>query len=178
MFGKQRDVFVYNQTKETFLAFRVKVADSVLGRLIGLLGRRSLQPDSGVWIVPANAIHTFGMLFTFDLVLVDKNFKVVGLREFVRPFRITLPERRAESVLELPAHTIFRSRTQIGDQLLIERYEARKPSKADGSGAVELKRPPEIEGAVPEEPVVPIAPRSSKAGVSRTSVAATKVRSH
>ena len=28
MFGKQREVFVYNTTKETFLALRVKVADA------------------------------------------------------------------------------------------------------------------------------------------------------
>ena len=177
MFGKQRDVFVYNQTKETFLAFRVKVADSVLGRLIGLLGRRSLKPDSGVWIVPANAVHTIGMLFTFDLVLVDKNFKVVGHSELVRPFRITLPERKAESVLELPAHTIFRSRTQIGDQLLIERYEARKPSKVGIAGPVEVQAPPDAIGpALPPEPAVPIAPQSSRAAVSRSSVAATKIR--
>jgi uncharacterized membrane protein (UPF0127 family) len=177
MFGKQRDVFVYNKTKETFLAFRVKVADSVLGRLIGLLGRRSLKPDSGVWIVPANAIHTIGMLFTFDLVLVDKNFKVVGLRELVRPFRITLPERKAESVLELPAHTIFRSRTQIGDQLLIERYEARKPSKIGIAGPVEVQAPPaEVEPAAQRQAAVPIAPQSSRAAVSRSSVAATKIR--
>ena len=124
MVNNQRQVFVYNQTRETFLAFRVKVADSLLGRLVGLLGRRSLEPDSGVWIVPANAVHTIGMLFSFDLVLIDKNFKVVGLRELVRPFTITRPNFRAESVLELPAHSIFRSRTQVGDQLLIERYEA------------------------------------------------------
>ncbi|HUK48313.1 MAG TPA: DUF192 domain-containing protein [Terriglobales bacterium] len=130
MFGKQRHVFVYNKTRETFLAFRVAVADSVLGRLVGLLGRRSLPQDSGVWIVPSNAVHTIGMLFSFDLVLIDKNFKVVGLRELVRPFTITWPNHRAESVLELPAHSIFRSRTQIGDQLLIERYEAKKPPKS------------------------------------------------
>src|SRR5690348_17467176 len=133
MFVKQRHVFVYNKTRETFLAFKVKVADSILGRLIGLLGRRSLQPDGGVWIVPANAVHTIGMLFTFDLVLIDKNFKVVGLRELVRPFTITKPNFKAESVLELPAHTIFRSRTQIGDQLLIERYEARKTPQSGES---------------------------------------------
>src|SRR5215470_2426661 len=131
MATRDRCVFVYNKSKETFLAFRVKVADSIFGRLIGLLGKRSLQPDSGVWICPANAIHTIGMLFSFDLVLIDKDFKVVGLREMVRPFRVTWPEGKAESVLELPAHTIFRSRTQIGDQLLIERYE-RKPSNANG----------------------------------------------
>jgi uncharacterized protein len=130
MLAKQREVFVYNKTKETFLAFRVTVADSILGRLIGLLGKRSLKPDAGVWIVPANAIHTVGMLFTFDVVMIDKDFKVVGLRELIRPFKIMWPNLRAESVIELPAHTIFKSRTEIGDHLVIDRYEANKAMKA------------------------------------------------
>ena len=124
-------VFVYNQTRETFLSFRVKVADSIFSRLVGLLGKRSLNPDGGVWIVPANSVHTIGMLFPFDLVLIDKNFKVVGVRELVRPFKITRPNFRAESVLELPAHTIFKSRTEVGDQLVIDRYEAKKPIVSD-----------------------------------------------
>jgi len=177
MFKKRRHVFVYNKSKETFLAFRVEVCDSILGRLRGLLGKRSLKPDSGVWIVPANAVHTIGMLFSFDLVLIDKNFKVVGLRELVRPFRITLPERGAESVLELPAHSIFRSRTQIGDQLHIDRYEARKPSSKF------LEQPIDQHGAQagvggfePRGHVVPLQPQSSKADSRRSSYADTKVR--
>jgi len=178
MFEKQRHVFVYNKTKETFLAFRVKVADSILGRLVGLLGRRSLQPDSGVWIVPANAIHTIGMLFSFDLVLIDKDFKVVGLRELVRPFRVTWPERRAESVLELPAHTIFRSRTQIGDQLLIERYEARKPVSAGASDELEgLASAPEQPIPVSAEPPgVQMAPQSEGTEPRRSTFATSKTR--
>ena len=135
MFRKDRHVFVYNKTRETFLAFRVRVADSIMGRLIGLLGKRSLKPDSGVWIVPSNAIHTIGMLFTFDAVMIDKDFKVVGVRELVRPFRILWPNFRAESVIELPAHTIFRSRTEIGDQFVIERSEAKKPPRPDSAEA-------------------------------------------
>jgi hypothetical protein len=125
MLGCSREVFVYNQTKGTFLAFRVGVADSVLGRLVGLLGRRSLKPDRGVWIVPANSIHTIGMMFSFDVVMIDKDFRVVSAAEMVRPFRVILPKRRAESVIELPAHAIFRSRTEVGDQLMIGRYEAK-----------------------------------------------------
>lgn len=128
---KSRDVFVYNKTKETFLAFRVNVADSILSRLVGLLGKRSLKPDSGVWIVPSNAIHTIGMLFPFDAVLIDKDFKVVGIRELLKPFRIVWPNLRAESVIELPAHTIFKSRTEVGDQLVIERYESKKVTAID-----------------------------------------------
>jgi uncharacterized membrane protein (UPF0127 family) len=159
MFRKQRHVFVYNKTKETFLSFRVEVKDSVWGRLTGLLGKRSLPPDGGAWIVPANAIHTIGMMFSFDLVLMDKNFKVVGLRELVRPFRITMPNPKAESVLELPAHSIFRSRTQIGDQLVIDRYEAKKPSRSDATDeSLRFEAPPHELG---QEAVVPISPRAS-----------------
>ncbi len=178
MFTKQRHVFVYNKTKETFLAFRVKVADSILGRLIGLLGKRSLQPDSGVWIVPANAVHTIGMLFSFDLVLIDKNFKVVGLRELVRPFRVTWPERHAESVLELPAHTIFRSRTQIGDQLLIERYQAKKSVKRPpGTETAEAEPMPiEVGSALGASAVVPILPQADGLSSPRSRFADTRTR--
>src|SRR5439155_4011315 len=72
------------------------------------------------------------------LVLIDKDFKVVGLREMVRPFRITRPIFRAESVLELPVHAIFKSRTEVGDQLVIERYEAKKFDSADPAEAAQV----------------------------------------
>ena len=148
MFGKKREVFVYNKSKETFLSFRVGVADSFLSRMIGLLGKRSLKPDGGVWIVPANSIHTVGMLFPFDLVMVDKNFRVVSLKEMVRPFCIVLPKLRAYSVIELPAHAIFRSRTEVGDQLIIDHYEPKQiPIPASGAGRV-----PSLSDQTPLEP--------------------------
>jgi uncharacterized protein len=127
MAEKRSGVYVYNQTKETFLAFRVKVADSGLSRMVGLLGKRSLEPESGVWIIPCNSIHTVGMLFSIDVVLLDKDLKVVGLHELLRPFSITRPNFRAESLVELQPHTIFKSGTTIGDQFVIESYEADKP---------------------------------------------------
>ena len=76
--------------------------------------------------MPANSIHTIGMLFSFDVVMIDKDFRVVSTREMVKPFRLILPKRRAESVIELSAHSIFRSRTEVGDKLVIERYESKK----------------------------------------------------
>lgn len=127
MLARDRDVFVYNKTKETLLASRVEIAESLLSRLIGLLGRRSLEPGSGIWIVPANAIHSIGMLFSFDLVLIDKDLRVVGLKERVRPFSMTWPNLRAESVMELPNGTIAATRTEIGDQLVIGPFKDRPP---------------------------------------------------
>lgn len=122
------DVYIYNKTKEAFLAFRVKVADTILGRLTGLLGKRSLEPNCGLWIFPANAIHTVGMLFKIDVVLIDRDFRVVGIRELMRPFRVMRPNFRAESLIELAAHTIFKSGTEVGDQLEIERYRPKNAS--------------------------------------------------
>lgn len=141
MAGSSGQVFVYNKTKETFLAFRVDIADSFTSRMVGLLGKRSLKPDSGVWIVPANSIHTVGMLFSFDVVMIDKNYRVVSVKELVRPFRIILPKLRAESVIELPAYTIFRSRTEVGDELIIDRYEAKNAATQQA-----------IEAAAPDGP--------------------------
>jgi len=122
-------VYVYNKTKESFLAFRVKVADTIWSRLFGLMGKQKLEPDCGLWLFPANAIHTFGMLIKIDVVLIDKEFKVVGLRELLRPFRVIRPNFRAESVIELPAHTIFKSGTEVGDHLEIERYNRRSDGR-------------------------------------------------
>jgi len=139
MAGEDRTVFVFNKTKETFLAYRVKIADSILSRLIGLLGKRSLESDAGLWIMPSCGVHTLGMLFTIDVVFLDRNLKVVALRELVHPFSVTSLVFQAESVLELPAHTIFKSRTEVGDELVIsstesalaiEQESSRKISKA------------------------------------------------
>lgn len=127
MLARDRDVFVYNKTKETLLASRVEIAESLPSRLIGLLGGRSLEPGSGIWIVPANAIHSIGMLFSFDLVLIDKDLRVVGLKERVRPFSMTWPNLRAESVMELPNGTIAATRTEIGDHLVIGPFKDRPP---------------------------------------------------
>lgn len=134
-------VFVYNRTKETFLAYKVRIADSMLSRLVGLLGRRSLAPDSGLWIVPSSGVHTLGMLFTIDVVFLDKNLKVVGVRELLRPFSITSLNLQAESVLELPAHTIFKSRTEVGDQLVVSSHESALTNEKSPEGDSEQVEP-------------------------------------
>jgi len=121
---EEGSVLVYNKTKQTFLARRLRVADSVLSRLFGLLGKRRLEPDSGLWIFPSRGIHTLGMLFAIDVVFLDRDLKVVVLRERVPPFSMTGLYLNAESVLELPAHTISRSGTEVGDELVISAANA------------------------------------------------------
>ncbi len=116
-----RDVVrVYNTTKSHCLGDQIRMADSSLRRLVGLLGKRSLAPGCGLFIVPSQAIHTVGMAFPIDVIFVDKKYNVLGVRKAVRPFRFTKVFWKALGVLELPAGTISESRTEVGDQIKVE----------------------------------------------------------
>ena len=110
---------VLNRTRERFVATNVDVADSYFRRLVGLLGktRKWARAGRGLWIIPSHGIHTIGMLFPIDLIFLDREKNVVHLEEHVRPFRISRVSLRSYSVLELPAHTVFRTGTRVGDQL-------------------------------------------------------------
>jgi uncharacterized protein len=119
--GHSRLVYVYNQTRETFVATEATLADSYLRRLVGLLGKtkRWAQLGRGLWIVPSRGVHTIGMMFPIDLIFLTKDKEVVWVEEYVRPFRISKVFLKASSVLELPPHTIYRSGTKVGDRLEI-----------------------------------------------------------
>jgi hypothetical protein len=118
---QDRLVYVYNQTRETFVATEVTVANNHILRLVGLLGKtaRWAQPGKGLWIVPCRGIHTLGMMFPIDLVFLNREKQVIHIEEYMRPFRISRVLRKAASVLELPVHTIYRSGTREGDRLEI-----------------------------------------------------------
>jgi uncharacterized membrane protein (UPF0127 family) len=120
-----RRVYAYNRTRESFVATDVSVADTYLGRLVGLLGKTKnwARPGRGLWIVPSHGVHTIGMLFSIDLIFLDPRNVVVHLEECVRPFRISSVSFRTKSILELPAHTVFRTGTKVGDRLEIAAIE-------------------------------------------------------
>jgi len=119
------EVYVYNKTRETFVATEATVADSYFTRLVGLLGktRRWAQLGKGLWIVPSRGVHTIGMLFPIDLIFLSGEKEVVHVEEHLLPFRISKVSLKAKSVLELPPHTIYRSRTQVGDRFEIARLK-------------------------------------------------------
>jgi len=126
---QNRAVYVYNKTRETFVATEAIVADSYVRRLVGLLGKtkRWTRLGTGLWIVPSSGVHTIGMLFPIDLIFLSRDKEVIHLEEYVRPFRISKVSLKANSVLELPPHTIYHSGTQVGDRFEI--------SPLNGNGA-------------------------------------------
>src|SRR5690348_8673066 len=84
------------------LADRVQRASNFLGRSVGLIGRRSLEPGEGLHLVPCRAIHTFFMRMAIDAAFLDEHGAVVKLFPALSPWRVTRFHRKASSVLELP----------------------------------------------------------------------------
>ena len=135
-------MYVYNKTRETFVATEAKVANSYLRRLVGLLGKtkRWAHFGAGLWIVPSQGVHTIGMLFSIDVVFLNKEKEVVHVEEHLRPFRISKVSFKATSVLELPLHTIYRSGTKVGDRLEIS--PAHAPKQEPGTRALQNAETP------------------------------------
>jgi hypothetical protein len=109
-------LLVSNLTRNTVLATCMEVADSAAMRSKGLLGRESISPGEGLWIIPCEAVHTFWMRFPIDLVYLDRKKRIRKLSSEVRPWRLSAC-LWAHSVLELPPGTIHGTRTQTGDRL-------------------------------------------------------------
>lgn len=109
-----------NVTRETIVAERVEVADTSETRKRGLLGRTGLEPGSGLWLIPCEWVHMFGMKFAIDTVVLDKNNVVVGVQEGLKPGWLGRIFWGAHSTLELPVGTVRATGTAKGDSLAWE----------------------------------------------------------
>lgn len=96
------------------------VPSTFVGRALGLMFRRHLQPSVGMWIAPCSGIHTFFMRFPIDAVFVDRELKIVRVRPDLRPWRVVPLVFGAHGVIELPAGAARRLRLECGEALLVE----------------------------------------------------------
>jgi uncharacterized protein len=100
------------------------IADRLMGafdsasRRKGLLKQDSLPEGSALIIAPTNAIHTFFMKFPIDVAFVSRRGVVVKVRIAMTAWRVAAA-LRAFCVIELPAGSLLKSDTRVGDQCLI-----------------------------------------------------------
>lgn len=107
---------VFNATRGTTLATRVATADDAASRSKGLLGRESIAPEEGLWIVPCPMIHTFFMKFPIDVVFLDRGLVVRRVLENLKPWRASPWVLSAHSVLEFKGG-VLRGSVRAGDRL-------------------------------------------------------------
>ena len=101
---------------------RCEVPESTFGRMRGLLGRDGLEAGSGMLIDSAPSVHMFFMRFPIDVVFLDRDWRVVGVRNDLRPWRVA-GARGAAAALELPAGAAAAAGLEEGDVLAREALE-------------------------------------------------------
>jgi uncharacterized membrane protein (UPF0127 family) len=99
---------------------RVELATTARLRARGLLGRSALAPGHALWLAPGRSIHTVGMRFAIDVVFLDRDARVVTIREHVVPFRLTWGGWRSRGVLEFAAGEVARLAITPGQQLQLQ----------------------------------------------------------
>jgi uncharacterized membrane protein (UPF0127 family) len=100
-----------------------EVADRMLARMRGLLGRKGLEPGGGMLLTPEPSVHMFFMRFPIDVVFLDRDRRVVAVRHELRPWRIA-GARGAHATLELPVGTAAAAGITEGETLVFEDLEA------------------------------------------------------
>ncbi len=111
-------MIVINATKNTLLSDRCRFANSIWKRMIGLLDRKNVAEGEGLLLDRCLGIHTIGMRFPIDVLCLDRNLRVLRTIKEMPPFRACLLNR-ALFVMELPAGTISKTNTFVGDQIHI-----------------------------------------------------------
>src|SRR6266852_9370781 len=119
----KKTVRAVNSTRGTLVGESVRVADTGLTRIVGLLGERDLLPGDGLLIVPSQGVHTLGMRFAIDIVVLDGEWNVIAIRRELRPFRMTRVFWKAAAVLELRTGTVESSATELGDSVEFARSD-------------------------------------------------------
>lgn len=110
---------VHNTTRDCTIANPCELANTFWSRWRGLMGREGLEPGTGLLIYPEWSIHTFFMRFPIDVLFVNKQDQVIGLREAMPPNRPYAGARGGRYVVELPPGLIAETGTQVGDVLAL-----------------------------------------------------------
>lgn len=112
-----REIRVRNAVTGRILGDEIRVADTPWSRMRGLLGRPRPAPSEGMLFVPSRGVHTWFMKYPIDVILLDRNWKVVSLHPRLPPWKDTGLKRDARYALELPEGTIEETGTEMGDRL-------------------------------------------------------------
>lgn len=111
---------VRNLTRSTTIADRAGLADRMLERMRGFIGRRTLARGEGLVLGPCNGIHMFFMRIPLDVLFLNRHNQVVCSVSGLPTWSVLPWVRGAARAVEVPVGTVHETRTAVGDLLSIE----------------------------------------------------------
>jgi hypothetical protein len=87
---------------------------SYLGKMRGLIGHKH---PKAIVLHTRFGIHTVGVLFPIDVLILSKHHSVVAKKENLKPNRLFFWNPLFDIVIELPAGSIVEKKINIGDTI-------------------------------------------------------------
>lgn len=105
------------------ITLSVHEAKTFWEKSIGLIGTSHPRGDTlfaphGLLLKTRFGIHTFGMRYAIDVLVLDKQNRVVKLKENLKPNGIFLWNPKCNMVIELPTRSIKSNQITIGSVII------------------------------------------------------------
>ncbi len=115
---ESRKYCAYNRTQGSFLSLRIAAVDVLNQSSNQQIQSLADNSQSGLWLSPYIDLPGGHSLLVFDLVCLDRDYRVVSVESFPNPSS-KRPAEQVASALALPPRTITATQTQPGDELII-----------------------------------------------------------
>ena len=104
-----------NTTRNSVIAKTI-VKKTFLNKGLGLMGKK--KPEA-IILNTRFGIHTVFLKFPIDVIILNNENKIVKLKKALLPNRIFFWSLKFDTVIELPANSIEKSKTEEGDSIEI-----------------------------------------------------------
>lgn len=94
------------------VTLHVKTATNFWQSAVGLIGEKEPYP---LLLKTRFGIHTFGVSFPIDILILDQKYRVMRLKKSLQPNRVFFWPPFWSLVVELPQNSIDQQRIHIGD---------------------------------------------------------------
>lgn len=110
---------IKNLTKNIIISRNIRFCNNVVSKAIGLMFSKK-SDKSLIFTFKKEKIMPLHMLFVFypiDVLFLDKEKKVVEMKENFRPFSYYTPKNKAKYVIELPEGSVKKCKISLLDRL-------------------------------------------------------------
>ena len=111
---------IFNKTKKKVIVKEKKTLKSNLSKSIGLMFSKKIKDKGLVFAFnreKRHLIHMFFVFFPIDVLFLDKDKKVVEIKERLMPFSFYSCKKKSKYFIELPIKTIKRTKTKINHKI-------------------------------------------------------------
>lgn len=109
---------IFNHSKNKLIVENAQKPKGITHHAIGLICAKKARP---LILNTRFGIHTFGLRFPIDILILDSNHKVAVVKESLPAFRVFMWKPVYNVVIELPAGTIKKTNTSLGDSLSLQK---------------------------------------------------------